>query len=379
VENDDWTTKTFIKKYKSVYLKEDEISGIIDRLNTQLSDDLFTNKQMKTVSNSERVMRDNTKIKHFAKKFPLYDSENIGMYLGTPTSFEECFRFELSSHISNNILVVSSNRDLNYSAIINSIRSFQSYKGNKTIVIAHPKNKLYKRYRDQLIEIPSKNPDVTIIEDIEQVCSCLEFYADKVKRREESDNTLFIYFGVEEWFEDFEAESGNITNSVNWEQTTKVNLNDERNAMSNAEIETELGFLIAGGFLQRADTEDAEQVTKNTPITNSHEEVVEERKISLDGSEYIALLLHLGSKYNIYSIMSFETSMEFSRLNRGKKVDAEYFSHKIVGAISKNDAFNISFPANALDAFSTKQIADTNLLYSDGINTPIRFRPYLNK
>lgn len=376
VENDDWTTKTIIKKYKSVYLKEDEISGIIDRLNTQLSDGLYTNKQMKTVSNSERVMRDNTQIKRFAKKFPLYDSENIGMYLGTPTSFEECFRFELSSHISNNILVVSSNRDLNYSSIINSIRSFQSYKGNKTIIIAHPKNKLYKRYRDKLIEIPSKNPNVTIIEDIEQVCSCLEFYAAKVKHREEAENTLFVYFGVEEWFEDFAAESGNVTNAVAWSQKDYFNKDDNGNAISDSTIESQMDILKAGGFLDLENDDDDEQGSAGAPINIPIESnTTETRRISLDASEYISSLLRLGSRYNLYSLMTFETSMEFSRV---KKVDKDNFSHKIVGAISKNDAYNISFPAAALEAFSTKQIAETNLLYSDGINAPVRFRPYLN-
>ena len=44
----------------------------------------------------------------------------------------------------------------------------------------------------------------------------------------------------------------------------------------------------------------------------------------------------------------------------------------------KEDAYNISFPASALNVFTSKQIAETNLLYSDGINIPIRFRPYLN-
>lgn len=368
VEYSDWTTETIISKYKSVYLKEHEIEEIIARINKQLPDTSFVDKEMKTIESSERVLRDGTLIKKYAAEHPLGDEENIGMYLGSPTTFEECFRFELSSRRSNNVLLISSNRDLNYSAVINSVRSFQSYKGNKTIIIAHPKSKLYKLNKEEIERIPEVNSDVLVICEIEKASSCLEHYSQQVKNREESGNVLIVFLGVEEWFEDFAVEGGNEINAPIWTAQSKNTIKSSTGKkLSSSDIASQLSELDE--LFPDDDEDDLDEIANEVVVPT------EEKRINLDARGYFDTILQMGSRYNVYTLASFESPMEFLQT----KIKPEHFGHKIVGAIQKADAYNIAFPAQPLSIFSNKTIADSNLLYSNGIGEPLRFRPYLNK
>ena len=422
-----WKTTVHVNKYKSVYLSTDDLEPIFDKIRNILPEGSFINKNCVTIRNSERVVRDEEVINAFAQIKPLYDEENIPLYLGTPTSLEKCFRIELSSYSGQNILIVSPHREMSYSTIINTMYSFLNDDiSSEIVVLAHPKDKLYKAYKSDFYERFEDNERVLICTELLDVCKIVSNCISCVEAHSDANKTLLVFFGLHEWFEDFSIETNHFADIYDDEEPQSEANITEAEATDESAHQTDIdaaGVSDTDGTIEGESDETIGyfqflQDMQNNPekfapeaiealkkyneqskafadassdvitamettaddVKNTSDKIVSPQKkiagqIHLDAREEIMRLLQAASRYNIFSLIALDNTITYNQL----KLKEENFAHKILGTINKSDAYTFGVQAAQLAAFTEKRIAEKNLLYVNSLGTACRFLPYSTK
>ncbi len=369
-----WDSELIVKKYKSAYLTKEDIHKILDKVSTELPEEAYNTKNFKLLKGAQRQNMDIATINQYDASHPVSDGL-IPLYLGTPASFDPCFRISLASKSGQNIMAISTNEDMLYSVLINSIRSFlRNSENNNVCIFAHPKNLFYKKHKGKIERFNDER--LHIADDIGEICAWIRKISNFIKDREELPcNTLIITIGVEDWIEDFMYENGQSSPS------SKVNFSGMAQKLNSVLEEADTLIGQANEEQNYDDDFFASLIQQIAESKDSQEEQLNEVEISqdnttakssgYDASDDLYLIFKSGPRYNVFNLVISDTATGVSQA----RINPEQFLHKIVSVLPKDQTYALSLPYS--DQMIKEEIGNTNLLYTDGICKPIRFRPYL--
>lgn len=299
--------------------------------------------------------------------------------MGVPTSIEPFFSFELEQRYGNNVLVAGRNSKIGGDVLVEMLLSATLTKNVRTIVFADPREKKLTEIRNTLDEAfntishlrdRTDNTDfitcgnsLEVYSDYKSICGLIKEFSEQIKRREVFDNpAVILWLGMLDIYDELsvyndyqeEVKSKQESFEVSDEKASKAVEDEELKAMSE-----QLGMSI-DEMLKMLSQASEEVVTKPDAEAGCIYNAIAD----------INMLLSMGGRYSLYSIVPLENASDIKRL---KDFKLDNFIHKIGYAMSSEDSWDFGFGKKA-NAITDDDMA----LYTNGVKTHI-FRPFLLK
>ena len=299
--------------------------------------------------------------------------------MGVPTSIEPFFSFELEQRYGNNVLVAGRNSKIGGDVLVEMLLSATLTKNVRTIVFADPREKKLTEIRNTLDEAfntishlrdRTDNTDfitcgnsLEVYSDYKSICVLIKEFSEQIKRREVFDNpAVILWLGMLDIYDELsvyndyqeEVKSKQESFEVSDEKASKAVEDEELKAMSE-----QLGMSI-DEMLKMLSQASEEVVTKPDAEAGCIYNAIAD----------INMLLSMGGRYSLYSIVPLENASDIKRL---KDFKLDNFIHKIGYAMSSEDSWDFGFGKKA-NAITDDDMA----LYTNGVKTHI-FRPFLLK
>lgn len=328
-----------VDKYKSIYVKSEDRQRLASYIVANAKD--CKPGDPLVVDGQKRSKFSKMAIQEFeATAEPPRVGETY-LYLGTPSSFDPCFRILLTKQLGQNVAVLGQETDRRTSVILYAIRSFTRSKEGSAVILAHPEDPLYEQYRGLFAK--AATPRIKICDDMPSVCNAVSALADQIGSGEKR-KTLVVMLGYELLCDEFEMLPSKL-------------------AGKNGKPKTE--SLAISGIDEMLAKFGLDDLTDDEP----------ERAISsagddgYDARDDIGDIVSKGCRFGIHVVLSLE---KVKSLRKVKTFKLDSFDHRIALPIS---------PDESLDFFGTSQAAkgidQISAAYSDSGSPPQVFRPYL--
>jgi hypothetical protein len=141
----------------------------------------------------------------------IHYEDGLPVVLGQPSTFDECFSFEMTLGKRNQNMIVVGDDDKFQSAVVLSVAASITACSQKTqvYIFADRRSKIYKNCSEQF-ELLSNN-GVVIQAKTSEIVSTVNTLADKVRNQDGDVETFALFLGAEELFEDirdYETDNG---------------------------------------------------------------------------------------------------------------------------------------------------------------------------
>ena len=376
------STTTIIRKLRCAYFRETDIKQTIERVKRTLETQGFIKKELLVVQNTDRVPRaDERTLREYEAAFPLEDYDDVPLYLGTPTSFEKCFRIVLAQKKANNVLLVSPKRDLNISVVENAVLSFSENGMNRATVFAHPRDKFYRANKERLRSLGTQRGNVEIVTSSDEARERLCELYERIEDKNDEEKRMAVFIGLDEWLDDF-ADETSATASAASPSPDKTTVAANEMAGENAAKKVQSlmekadetdGFgALPKDFLQDLDMNDVFTKVESSGTKSGSQPKPAAASVP-SSAVILERLIQVGPKYNVFSLFVFESALDFVQT----KYNISFFKHRILGTIAKTDCYTFSVSYDFIQELADSRIVDRHLLYTDGVSLPCRFRPYL--
>ena len=255
-------------------------------------------------------------------------SKDMQIYLGRPVDLQFSMNFALLQRKGNNIMSVSGDEEQQMRILKAVIRSFSRTSDFEILVMTDVYASLYREYKREIHELALSIGDMTIYEELGQICYQVNRMLQLMEDRGNQKKILIVWLGLDT-IADLLAEektkkpeilmnmAGGQGNSTQQETPRELLWGDDEEMDSLSEKFFEL-------FGSDEEEEGQEVVGEE-----------EEQNFLYNACEDIGKILHLGPTRNIYNLVIYDSAAALKDF-RGARVSD--FNHKIAFGMSDNEA-----------------------------------------
>ncbi|MDR1164419.1 MAG: hypothetical protein LBO66_00845 [Deltaproteobacteria bacterium] len=302
------------------------------------------------VDGQKRRARDEKAISLFESKIQLANpSKSTLLHIGTPVTLDPCFYIPLVKKTDSNVMVIGSDDELRVSILINAIKSFKRAANASVRVFAYETDEIYRQYRAKISA--ALGPKDGILTDLYAISQTVE-NARLLMSHENDKRVLLCWLGLEEIADEYSVCPDKSSAAAAPTLSQPSARTSALDALTR-DIDSLLGVAEAsapGGL-------------PNDPSAGGLKNEL------YNACPYIQELFAKGSRFNVYSIVTFSS---VKMIRQAKCVKPDNFEHKIALKMTLEDSVNYlgrgEFGAK-LDGISAA--------YYDGSGVTRTFRPYL--
>jgi len=352
-----------VGRFKNLYAERKEIDELTTMLSTMspvaipgaIDDISYVDKKP--------VLIDGNAPKAFSSQIPAYkaweaqfnrdsiEESDVLIYAGTPCSFAVVRPFVLCNALSENILIVSGERDSSANITLSIMKSY-GRNGRSVDIWAHERSPIFKRYKDTAFSLYEQ------ITDIREICERVASIKRAVQERD-CNERLIVCFGYESLANDFE---------ILGEDVQSLGLQDIATSDDAPSFDD-----VQAALAQCLDLEERKRIiadfnTRVEEYNATHSKSTVDDTSVYDARLDIEWVLKRAPSYGIHFLFCFEQPRDFISI----RLDEKYFRHKVLFPMSRDDSFSIMGSRRA------SEIGEGLCLYSDGKDS-YTLRPHIHK
>lgn len=319
-----------VEHLRNMYAEDSEVDIVADKIASSIRPVKSIQADNNVYVEKSPVLIDGAIPKTFASQIPFYkkyespevleelDDEDVLVYAGVPSSFNLARPFVVTSGTSENILVVSGNREYEMSVILSVFNSFRRKKVPIEIW-ANEKNSMYKRYKNSIFS----SMDATT--DLSEICSEIVKIKDGIQSKQYEEK-LILVLGYERMASDMELLGSGVE-----APKPQTNILDEPEDMSTVLLKV------------KACSDPAEKKKilddYNARVAQYQAQAnqAQPQDVVYDARKDMEWIVKRASINGTHFIFAFEEAKDFM----DSKLDPKAFQHKLVFAMAKDDALNI--------------------------------------
>lgn len=354
-------------RFRNMYTENGEIESLIAKINqvyTPVPEGSKTDST--TYIDKKTVTIDGGQPKTFKSQVPLIeeyrkttdlsdmdDSDSL-IFPGTPCSFNPVHPFRLIAGISENILIVGSDRENKLSILLSLLNSNQLAHRFPVEIWSHDRSTIYKKYKSTVL---ARYKCTT---DLDEICSKISEVKKSVEHRIHNDR-IIVVMGYEMLANDMEILGADAA-IQRPDQTIRI---PDSSVPDMSEVIERLNRCSDPAEQQRIREEYNAMV--NQQSTNQQSSSASSSGIGIyDARQDLEWVLRRAPNYGTHFIFCFDQPKDFI----STKINEKSFQHKLLFAMAKDDAFNIVGNRKA------NEIEEGICLYTDGKNS-FTMRPHL--
>ncbi|GHU46570.1 hypothetical protein FACS1894200_00380 [Spirochaetia bacterium] len=357
IEDGSGGTMPSTDKYKVVWIKRHERQAVMKWLN---------DNKVVDHSGTKRLVVDGQHRQNIEDALMLIPdvTEEIHLYVGTPTNLNPYFSFTLTNDIGSNVLVIGAKDEMRGSVVYCSIKSFLRQDQNKVYVFAYSKDKLYRQLCGKIESLEQTNSNVTVLTDIGKICACIDTLHGQLKQ--ENTPSLIVWFGLERIAQYFRLLPEKSANPADKRAANPL----PRQSAVGSGTDSMLNDMLGDIYAQKVAVFGEHDTAQNPPPAN--DEDAGKAPADDESQDYNALpdvqnITYQGPLFDIFSLVTFGS---YKLIKDTKCIKSENFEHKIAFKMSldeSQDYLGRGSHASGLD--------DKTAVYFDG-STVKTFRPY---
>lgn len=328
----EWTDNNdfSISYLKSIYLNQEDQKLIIE----------MAKRNSKDQNTSNVIIKDGNKRVYFPDFINEQEirSNSISVYLGSPSSMKQYFRFELLPKYNNNIAILGHNDALLSDLILSIIRSISIADNKRIIILGRDSNlDILERYLSERLS------SIEIYDRFEDICRIIHTLSRSISKRKKLEkDTVIVFLGITDIFDEF-AVSQKIDDMLSQNIFEIKDINSVTNDYEVKKLTEELGVSIEDMLDYLAEPEE-----------KSNESMI------FDAREDTTNLFKLGSRFGLYSIVNLNYYNDIKQ--HCKQLQIDNFTHRIILQMSHQEIIDWGIRPD-----SVEYLTEENALYSSGI------------
>ena len=352
-----------INKFKAFYLngkvRSDAIEKVIDKkIQIKCDAENYVIEGDKRISIVEGL-------KEFVPSGPL-----LVFRAGVPSTIKFFFEFKLEQRYNNNVLLVGPDYDLHADTVTTMIQCCLLNSGVKPIIIADPSDEKVRIVSNLLEKL---DLSITILSDYGKICDFVNNTVEKVNARDTfSERIVVFWLGIKDLFDEFKVLPEQRTNKKQekQEKQTKEVLSFDASDLQSLDEDEELTKMAkefgmsVSQFIESMSVA-SEQVEMEQE--QGHEQESNDR-IEYNASKDVMDIFAKGSKLGLFNVVCID---RLNDMNHSREFDLDCFTHKIVQAVPRDEAFSLGVGQVINDV-----TPGLNVVYSNGVISDI-FKPFI--
>lgn len=293
-----------------------------------------------------------------------YDSDDdedelpVPVYLGTPSTMEKFFHFDLVKNYGENVISVVTDQHIHASMLVHEVESVRMSKDYEIYVIARKQDTILKLCRRWLKEQAAADPNMHLVTDPGEICSTImSLYDTMIKRRKRpGGKKIFIFWlGIYDIVREMEYYPNN--------RPVPREKKPDPNAAALDDLNSLFGELF--GPIAGAD------VPAGSAEVESDDEDIDDRLYN--AAEDIAGLIADGPNCSMHHFVLY-SAVSLAKKNR-KIVSLDHNNHRIALNIGKDDAVEIVGTTRNILMADGKPMPNHMAVYYDGLRAT-QFLPF---
>lgn len=365
-----WWNKKPNVKYQSIFITGSEETAIINDVNKNNGKIIKESKDI-LIDGNNRNNFDFDLIKdYFQQKNKELGYDSMQMCVGTPTTFEEVFSFEILPKYNHNILVLGQDTNMTTDLIYSLLKSFEIINNARIILLCDPNDDRYKKILKYDLLLNKSN--IEVYDEYTDICQIINELHNKVKQKKMlNEKTFVVWLGITDMNDEF-----------NVSPNKKDIIYDEKQMIDSSDNE---GFIIDdidkikndSDLLETAkamgiNLEDTLKLMSNSSNNIKQTNIIEKEKqdCCYNATNDMLEIFSLGGKYGLFNIVSLEY---VSDLKNVKGIDMSKFIHKIAFCMTRDESFEWG-----LRGAASELVEGLTALYTNGIKNSV-FKPFIIK
>ena len=354
-------------RFRNMYTENGEIENLIGKINQVYRPVPNGSKtDSTTYIDKKPVTIDGGQPKTFKSQVPLIeeyrkttdlsdmdDSDSL-IFPGTPCSFNPVHPFKLIDGISENILIVGSDRENKLSILLSLLNSNQLAHRFPVEIWSHDRSTIFKKYKSTVL---ARYKSTT---DLDEICSKIAEVRQSVEGRMHNDR-IIVVMGYEMLASDMEilgADTGN-------QRVAQITQAPDPSVPDMSEVLERIKQCSDPAEKKRILDEYNAKVKQQSSIQQSPSPASSGIGI-YDARQDLEWALKRAPNYGTHFIFCFDQPKDFI----STRINEKSFQHKLLFAMAKDDALNIAGNRKA------NEIEEGICLYTDG-KTSFTMRPHL--
>ena len=285
--------------------------------------------------------------------------------IGTPTTLDEMFSFNLIQKYNNNILITGRDTRMTVDVIASIIRCINMLSDTRVILLADRADDRYQVLR-QNISLIGQTDSIEICDDYNDICGRIaQLHAVVKSKRPFDKKVLVIWLGMTDMYDEFcvspEKPAGLAAGTG--ANKAKENVGFVVEDISKALHDPKLLEIVNGLGIS---VEEALEYVSEQEDTQSGGTQADE--LCYNATQDVYDLFAMGGKFGLFHVVSLEYSNDARRI---KGLNTDNFIHKIAFCMSRDESVQWGFRSAAAELTE-----GLTALYTDGIMQSV-FRPYI--
>ncbi len=348
--------KKVMEQVKVIYYSSTDIPKICRRIKEYYEMPAYAPEY---VDQKEESVFDENSILNQEKKKRIDTVIKTPVYLGKSLNLTGIFFLELMRKRQENIICVGGEGADQIKLIVSAIRSFQRIEGHRIYIMCDTYSELLSQYRLELERL-SGDEATEVVDQPEDICEVINYLLADMKDRRKVWNTLIIWIGLDELYNDFENYSMSKPEKYKCisDGTSRKKEKEKDIATKDILSDTENKWNDLFG-------EEFSVLAENPEESNVADEPEED---IYNATEDIVRLLRDGSRLGIFNFVLYDTTFPLKELREFKP---EYFKHKLAFDLGKEDCLTYLGRSNLLSSLKEGMAA-----YYDG-KSVTKFKPFV--
>lgn len=357
-----------VGRLKNMYAERDKVDSMVEYLVDNIQsidhfdisrDDVYVNKHPILIDGgTPKTYYSQLKLYHYTTDDDCFDDNDKLIFPGVPCSFQITNHFLLCDQFDENILIVGGTEAAHASVLMSVLKSYDSE--NERELWCHKRTRLYRKYQERFDE-----EGIAVCTSIEGICKRISILRERINEGT-AEPQLLIIMGYDSIVGEMQRLAFNnktamaAINAAITEEIKQRGLTDTvlQERLSKARSKEEY-FREINEYNERIAAYNRENSLK--PHLNAL------TGISESSIEDLKWLFQNASEHGVHIVLCCNTAHEFKK----SKLDSKMFRHKLLFAIPKDDAYDIT--GNRLAA----EIPENVCLYC-GETRRYTMRPHLH-
>lgn len=297
-------------------------------------------------------------------------SKDMQIYLGRPVDLGFALHFPLLQRKGNNMMCVSGTEDQQMRILSAVIRSFCRQPDFAVRILTDPYASVYREYKPEIVEMSKNTPEITVEDDLENICYEVCELRELLKDRGNKKKYLVIWLGLDAMADILADEKrktlmlppkakvnikkeSKAAESLNWESEDWKITDQQRQDQEGLDINEEVGYqekeetadindlalsefeALFGGSDFLSDISDEKDDTEDDNMGDDEKQEKTQKSYLYDARSDIARIVHLGPTCNVFNLVMYDSASALRDFREIKTLD---FNHKIAFPMSDYEA-----------------------------------------